>query len=130
MPSNLAQEWSVQWPLPILAISLLAVLAMLRFVVPSDERGRVKTGTFFAGAYLVALVAFGAFGRPFPGPAHHDWLRLLAVLLLSFSVVIVCSLLLFDVVLARRQIPRILQDLVQGVAYLITATIVLTRSEV
>ena len=122
MPSNLAQEWSVQWPLPILAISMLVVLFMLRFVVPVDERGRVKTGIFFAGAYLVALMAFGLLGRPLPVGHDHDWLRLLALLLLSFAVVIVCSLLLFDVVLARRQIPRILQSLVQGIAYLVTAT--------
>ena len=130
MHSSLAQEWSVQWPLPILAATLVLVLFLLRLVVPADERGRVKAGIFFAGAYLVSLLAFGVLGRPAPGPAHHDWWRMLSVLLLSFSVVIVSTLLLFDVVLVRRQIPRILQDLVQGVAYLITAAIVLTRSEI
>ena len=130
MPSNLAQEWSVQWPLPLVAMALVVVLLLLRLVVPRDERGRVKAGIFFAGAYLVALLAFGLTGRPLPGPAHHDWLRLLSLLLLSFSVVIVSTLVLFDVVLVRRQLPRILQDLVQAVAYLITAAVVLTRSEI
>ena len=38
--------------------------------------------------------------------------------------------MLFDVVLGRREIPRILRDLIHGVAYLITAALVLTRSEV
>ena len=52
------------------------------------------------------------------------------MLLFSFGVVIVAGLLLFDVVLVRREIPRILRDLVQGIAYLITAALVLTRSEV
>ena len=55
---------------------------------------------------------------------------MLAVLLLCFAVVIAASLLLFDVVLRRREIPRILRDLVQAVAYFITAAIVLTRSDV
>src|SRR5207244_641594 len=61
---------------------------------------------------------------------HRDWPRLLSVLLFSFAAVIASGLLLFDVVLVRREIPRILRDLLQGIAYLITAAIVLTRSEV
>ena len=55
---------------------------------------------------------------------------MLALLLLCFAVVIAASLLLFDVVLRRREIPRILRDLVQAIAYFITAAIVLTRSDV
>ncbi len=51
------------------------------------------------------------------------------MLLFSFGGVIVAGLLLFDVVLVRREIPRILRDIVQGIAYLITAVVVLTRSE-
>ena len=90
----------------------------------------MKAGIFFAGAYLVSVLALGLFHPPIPPASHHDWLRLLSVLLFSFAVVIVAGLLLFDVVLVRREIPRILRDLVQGIAYLITAALVLTRSEV
>ncbi|HEY5089056.1 MAG TPA: mechanosensitive ion channel family protein, partial [Polyangia bacterium] len=36
----------------------------------------------------------------------------------------------FDVVLVRREIPRIVRDVLQGIAYLITAALVLTRSDV
>lgn len=130
MPATLASEWSAHWPLPAVAIALVVALSALRLVVPTDERGRIKAGIFFAGAYLVAVAAFGLFHRPHPAPGHHDWLRTLAVLLFSFSAVITSSLILFDVVLARRQIPRILRDVVSGIAYLITAAFVLTRSEV
>ncbi len=130
MPSRFAHEWSAQGSLPFVAVALLAVLFLLRFVVPATERGRVKAGIFFAGAYLVSVLALGLFHPPVPPATHHDWLRLLSVLLFSFAVVIVAGLLLFDVVLVRREIPRILRDLVQGIAYLITAALVLTRSEV
>jgi small-conductance mechanosensitive channel len=130
LPSRFAHEWSAQGSLPFFGIALLAVLFSLRFIVPATERGRVKAGIFFSGAYLVSVLALGLFHPPVPPANHHDWLRLLSVLLFSFGVVIVAGLLLFDVVLVRREIPRILRDLVQGVAYLITAALVLTRSEV
>jgi small-conductance mechanosensitive channel/CRP-like cAMP-binding protein len=128
MHSHLAEEWSAQWPLPVVAIALLGILFALRFVVGADERGRLKAGIFFAGTYLVGLVALGLLHPVTAG--HHNWLRVLSFLLFSFSVVIASGLLLFDVALARREIPRILRDLVHGIAYLITAAIVLTRSSV
>jgi small-conductance mechanosensitive channel len=127
MLSHLSQEWASQWPLPVVAVAFLGILFALRFIVAPDERGRVKAGIFFAGAYLVALAAIAVF-KPVAGP--HNWPRMLSLLLLAFSVVITGSLLLFDVVLARRELPRILRDLVQAISYLITAAIVLTRSEV
>ena len=130
MSSRFAHEWSAQGSLPFFGVGLLAVLFLLRFVVPASERGRVKAGIFFTGAYLVSIVALGVFHPPIPPSNHHDWLRLLSVLLFSFAAVIVAGLLVFDVVLVRREIPRILRDLVQGIAYLITAALVLTRSEV
>ena len=130
MPSRFAHEWSVQGSLPFVAVALLAGLFLLRFIVPATERGRVKAGIFFAGAYLASVLALGVFHPPVPSAAHHDWLRLLPVLLFSFAVVIVCGLFLFDVVLIRREIPRILRDILQAVAYLITVMVVLTRSEV
>src|SRR5450432_793003 len=127
MYSHLSQEWSAQWPLPIVAVAILALLFGMRFVVAPDERGRVKSGIFFAGTYLVSLAAIGLLPAS-AGP--HNWPRVLSILLFSFSVVLASGLLLFDVVLARRELPRILRDLVHAVAYLITAAIVLTRSEV
>jgi len=111
-------------------VPVLLVLSFLRPVVDVAERGRIKAGIFFAGAYLVLVMAFAVLRRPLPTPTQHDWLRVMAVLLLCFAVVIAGSLLVFDVVLRRRQLPRILQDLVQGIAYFITAAIVLTRSDV
>ena len=130
MHTHLAQEWSAGWPLAAVALALLVILSFLRPVVDPAERGRVKAGIFFAGAYLLMHLAFGLLHRPLPAPGQHDWLRVLSVLLLCFAVVIASSLLLFDVVLRRRQIPRILQDLLQAVAYFIVAAIVLTRSDV
>jgi small-conductance mechanosensitive channel len=123
-------EWSSQGPLPFIAIALLALLFLLRFVVPAAEVGRAKAGIFFTGAYLVSLAAVGIIHPAVPSAAHHDWLRLLSVLLFSFAAVITSGLLLFDVVLVRREIPRILRDLLHGIAYLITAAVILTRSEV
>jgi small-conductance mechanosensitive channel/CRP-like cAMP-binding protein len=75
-------------------------------------------------------LAFGLLHRRLPGPNQHDWLRVLSVLLFCFAAVIASTLVVFDVVLRRRQIPRILQDLVQAIAYFVTAAIVLTRSDV
>jgi len=130
MNTVLAQEWSAQWPLPALSLGLLGALFLLRLVVPPSERGRVKAGIFFAGAYLVSLLALGLVHHPATSVPRHDWFRLLSVLLFSFSAVMTASLFLFDVVLVRREIPRILRDLLQGIAYLITALFVLTRSEI
>jgi small-conductance mechanosensitive channel/CRP-like cAMP-binding protein len=130
MNPSVAQEWSAGWPLSAVALALLVVLSLLRAVVDPAERGRVKAGIFFAGAYLVMQLAFYLLHRPHPVAGQHDWLRVLAVLMFCFAVVISASLLLFDVVLRRRQVPRILQDLVQGIAYFITAAIILTRSDV
>jgi small-conductance mechanosensitive channel/CRP-like cAMP-binding protein len=111
-------------------MGLLLILLVLRFLVPPSERGRVRAGIFFAGSYLASLVALRLFHPMVAGPAHHDWARLLSLMLFSFAAVIVASLLLFDVVLVRRQIPRILRDLMQGIAYLVTALVVLTRSAI
>jgi len=130
MNTVVAQEWSAQWPLPALSLGLLGALFLLRLVVPPSERGRVKAGIFFAGAYLVSLLALGLVHHPATSVPRHDWFRLLSVLLFSFSAVMTASLFLFDVVLVRREIPRILRDLLQGIAYLITALFVLTRSEI
>ncbi|HEY7371928.1 MAG TPA: mechanosensitive ion channel family protein [Polyangia bacterium] len=130
MHSHLAQEWAAAWPLPAVAVALLIILSFLRAVVDPTERGRVKAGIFFAGTYLVMVTAFGVLGRPLPAPAHHDWMRVVAVLLLCFAFVIAASLLLFEVALKRREMPRILRDLVQALAYFVTSAIVLTRSDV
>jgi small-conductance mechanosensitive channel len=127
---QVATEWFSHGPLPLLAIALLALFFLLRFVVPVAEIGRVRAGIFFTGTYLVSLIAVGVLHPVVPPPSHHDWLRLLSVLLFSFAAVIAAGLLLFDVVLVRREIPRILRDILQGIAYLITAAVVLTRSEV
>lgn len=127
MHYSISQEWSAQWPLPVVAIAILGLLFALRFVVGADERSRVRAGIFFAGAYLISLVAIGFF-HPVAGP--HNWPRVLSVLLFSFSVVVAAGLVLFDVALARREPPRILRDLVHAFAYLITAAFILTRSEV
>ena len=128
------QEWASDWPLPAVAIALFAVLTGLRFVVPPEERGRVRAGIFFVGAYLVSLFlvslgapigADGAAATP-----HLLTLRILYRLLFCFAVVLATGLVTFDLVLVRRQIPRILRDLLQGIAYLITAIGVLSRSDV
>src|SRR6185503_10746504 len=120
MPSHLAQEWTAGWPLPAIAIALLVVLSFLRAMVDPAERGRVKAGIFFAGEYLAMWLGFGLLHRPLPGPTQHDWLRVLTVLILYFAAVIASTLLVFDVALRRRQMPRILQDLVQAIAYFVT----------
>jgi small-conductance mechanosensitive channel/CRP-like cAMP-binding protein len=130
LPSQLANEWSAQGALPIIAVALMPLLLVLRVLVPASERGRVKAGIFFAGSYLASLVALSVFHPAVAGPAHHDWARLLSLLLFSFAVVIVAGLLLFDVVLVRRHVPPILRDLMQGLAYLVTALVVLARSEI
>jgi small-conductance mechanosensitive channel len=131
MSSHLALEWSTQWPLPAFAVALLGIFFALRFVVRPDERGRVRAGIFFSGAYLVSLTTLGLLHPPTAvAPHHHDWLRVLSVLMFSFAAVIASGLVLFDVALARREIPRILRDVLHGIAYLIVAAIVLTRSEV
>src|SRR6185369_5190824 len=131
MGSRIWHEWSAQWPLPGIAAGLLAIFFALRVALPVAERGRIRAGVFFTGAYLLSLFAIGVLDPVGPiEPHRHDWLRVLAILLFSFAAVIASGLALFDLVLGRREIPRILRDLVHGIAYLITAAVVLARSEV
>ena len=67
MSSSVAQEWSAGWSLPAVALALLVVLSLLRAVVDPAERGRVKAGIVFAGAYLVMQLAFYLLHRPLDG---------------------------------------------------------------
>src|SRR3954463_6653828 len=128
--SQLWHEWAGQMPLPVIAVALVGIFAALRVALPVAERGRIRAGIFFAGSYLVTLFAFGFFATPSEvDPHHHNWVRVLSILLFSFASVLASGLVLFDVVLARREIPRIMRDLVHGLAYLVTAALVLTRSE-
>lgn len=134
MSLHLAQEWVSDWPLPGLAIALLAVLVALRFVVPPEEYGRLRAGVFFVGAYLASLFGVSLF-LPIVSPAvppspHLGTLRVLYHLLFCFAAVLTVGLVIFDILLRRRQIPRILRDLMQGIAYLIAGFLVLTRAEV
>lgn len=134
MSLHLGREWSHDWPLPAVALALLVTLVALRAVVPVEERGRVRAGIFFIGAYLASLFLVATF-FPVPAPgvppsAHIQTLRILYRLLFCFSVVLTAGLILFDLILARRNVPRILRDLSQGVAYLITGFLVLARAEV
>ena len=131
MGSLLWHEWSGQWPIPGIAVALLGIFFALRVTLPVAERGRIRAGIFFAGAYVVSLFAMGFLVRPGEvDPHHHNWLRVLSILFFAFASVIAGGLVLFDLILARREIPRIMRDLLHGLAYLATAAIVLTRSEV
>ncbi len=129
-----AQEWVSDWPLPAVAIVLLAVLLALRRVVAAADRGRLRAGVFFVGAYLVSLFAVSLFfplaSPTAPASPHLYTLRVLYRLLFCFAAVLTTGLIVFDLILARRRIPRILRDLCQGIAYLIAGFLVLTRSEV
>jgi small-conductance mechanosensitive channel/CRP-like cAMP-binding protein len=129
--SQLWHEWARQMPLPVVAVALLGIFAALRVALPVAERGRIRAGIFFAGSYLALLFAIGLMASPSEiEPHHHNWLRVLSVLLFSFASVIASGLVLFDLFLARREVPRIMRDLLHGLAYLVTAAVVLTRSEV
>jgi small-conductance mechanosensitive channel/CRP-like cAMP-binding protein len=131
MGSQLWHEWSAQWPLPAVAVVLLAIFFGLRVALPPAERGRIRAGIFFCGTYLISLFAIAVLSPAgLAEPHHHNWLRVMSVLLFSFATVIASGLVLFDLVLGRREIPRILRDLIHGIAYLITGAVVLTRSEV
>jgi small-conductance mechanosensitive channel/CRP-like cAMP-binding protein len=134
MSFHIAQEWVSDWPLPAVAIALLAVLMALRTVVAHGDRGRRRAGIFFVGAYLVSLFLVSIF-FPLASPTaaaspHLYTFRVLYRLLFCFAAVLTAGLVVFDLVLARRQIPRILRDLSQGIAYLIAGFFVLTRAEV
>ena len=63
MTSQLWQEWTGQWPLPGVAVALVGVFLALRVALPVAERGRVRAGILFCGAYLSLLFAIGAPGR-------------------------------------------------------------------
>ena len=131
MSSQLWQEWSGQWPTPGIAVALVGIFFALRVTLPAAERGRIRAGILFCGAYLALLLALGLIARPGDAdPHHHNWLRVLSILLFSFAAVIASGLVVFDLILARREVPRILRDLLHGLAYLATAAVVLTRSEV
>ena len=131
-----AQEWIWDWPLPAVALGLLAVLLGLRFVISAEHQGTRRAGIFFAGSYLASLVLVSVFfplrvslTGPITSP-HHYTLRVLYHLLFCFTAVLTAGLVLFDVLLVRRPVPRIFRDLTQGFAYLVAGFIVLTRAEV
>jgi small-conductance mechanosensitive channel/CRP-like cAMP-binding protein len=134
MSLHLTQEWVSDWPLPAIAVAMLAALVALRTVVTPEDRGRLRAGVFFAGAYLISLFLISIF-FPLSAPTsaaspHLYTLRVLYRLLFCFAAVLTAGLVVFDLVLGRRQIPRILRDLCQGIAYLIAGFLVLTRAEV
>jgi small-conductance mechanosensitive channel/CRP-like cAMP-binding protein len=134
MTLPLMQEWIADWPLPIVAVCFLVGLVGLRGVVAREQRGRVRTGIFFAGGYLISLslvsLVFPLRSGGAAPSAYLETLRVLNRMLFCFAAVITIGLLVFDLLLSRRPIPRILRDLIHGVAYLMTAFIVLTHAEV
>jgi small-conductance mechanosensitive channel/CRP-like cAMP-binding protein len=134
MTRHLTQEWIADWPLPAVALAMLVALVALRGVVAAEGRGTLRAGIFFAGAYLVSLLLVSVFfplSSPGSTPSPHLYtLRVLYRLLFCFAAVLTAGLVVFDLVLARRQVPRILRDLCQGIAYLIAGFLVLTRAEV
>ncbi len=131
---QLRQEWISDWPLPAVALALIVVLAALRTVVATEHIGSVRAGIFFAGAYLVSLflvsIVSPLASPGAPASAHLYTLRVLYRLLFCFACVLTAGLVVFDLLLSRRPIPRILRDLFQGVAYLIAGFLVLTSAEV
>ncbi|HEY4185089.1 MAG TPA: mechanosensitive ion channel family protein [Polyangia bacterium] len=131
---RIGQEWIWDWPLPVVAVALLAILGGLRFVLPPEHKGGVRAAVFFGGTYLVSLCLVSLFFPNRPGAdrisPHLYTLRVLYHLLFCFTAILTAGLVIFDLLLGRRQIPRILRDLIQGFAYLIAGFIVLTRAEV
>ena len=130
----LTQEWIADWPLPLIAVGLFLVLSVLLRVLPAEHRGRVRAGLLFTGAYLASLFLV-ALIFPVASPqarpsAHLETVRVLNRLLFCFAAVLTAGLIAFDVLLVRRAIPRILRDLIQGIAYLVVGFVVLTRAEV
>ena len=66
MTSQLWQEWTGQWPLPGVAVALVGVFLALRVALPVAERGRVRAGILFCGAYLALLFAIALLAEPAP----------------------------------------------------------------
>ena len=95
MTSQLWQEWTGQWPLPGVAVALVGVFLALRVALPIAERGRIRAGILFCGAYLSLLFAIALLADPgADDPHHHDWLRVLSFLLFSFASVIASGLVI------------------------------------
>jgi len=129
MFAAISHAWSSGGALPALALGLLVVLLVMRRFVPERARGFWRAGVFCAVAYPVTLTVLGLFG-PTAARGSEDLTRVLPLFLFCFALVITGSVLMFDVVLARRSIPRILRDIMQGLAFLVAALFVLSRASV
>jgi small-conductance mechanosensitive channel len=115
--------------LPVLSLAILIVLFLIRRLVPERARGFWRAGIFFAAAYPISLALIGLLASP-TRPGSEELSRVLPLFLFCFSLVIAASVVVFDVILVRRAIPRILRDILQGVAFLVAALFVLSRASV
>jgi len=129
MFAAITHEWSESWPLPAVALGLLFLLLLLRSKVPERARGLWRAGTFFTVAYPVSLSLLGLLANSSPH-ASEELSKVLPLLLFCFGLVLSGSVVVFDVMLVRRAIPRILRDIMQGLAFVIAAIFVLSRASV
>jgi small-conductance mechanosensitive channel/CRP-like cAMP-binding protein len=107
----------------------LALLVLGRALLPAADRVRVRMALFFVAVYLGLLVV-----KPALLNVGMDGLyataHLTALVTLSWAIVGVCGMVVFDLVGRRFGVTRILRDLAVIIASLVTLALLLSRSGV
>lgn len=108
---------------------VLAALALATF--RPRERARVRAAGFVFALSIVALLAGSTLLYFVPGDhAAYIAVRAIAQFLEAVAIINLVGIFLFAVLLSglRLETPRIMQDLLTGIAYLVVAFIVLSSS--
>jgi small-conductance mechanosensitive channel/CRP-like cAMP-binding protein len=115
----------------LFAVFFIVVAFILGGVVPKRRPRLFNAVLFFLfsilGVFISAALIF--YGNE-PGSGALRWTQWATSLIIGLAVVNVASIFIFDVVLQRFDIPRILRDILTGLTYLIVGIILLTKTGV
>ena len=112
------------------AAILVALLLAGRAILPARSRPNLGTASVLAAIYVVTIFARAELLYLGLADVAYRWVALAGVVALSFAVVSVLSLFVFDVVGRRSSVPRILRDVTTAFACSVLFVALLSRSGV
>ena len=128
--NNILQTAGMGGAFPWMIIGTLGAAAALHFLRPR-ERARVSGAAILFALSLIGTLA-GSAVLYFAEPAHPAFvtIRGIAQFMQAVAIINLTAVFIFAVALSamRLETPRIVQDLLIGIAYVITALVVLSGS--